>query len=219
MADATSGRAPTSATTDRFDRAAGGKFEGRRAELADAALVTLGDLGFARTSLREIAQNSEFSHGVLHYYFRDKAELITFCVRRYKARCVTRYDELIDEAPSAEALIKGFAEALVGTLVDEPAMHRLWYDLRVQAQFDRDLLATVRDLDGQLERMILRVISRFAELGSRQLVLTPTGTYAAFDGLFEGALHRHAAGDADTLTRLRDEAVTLAYVLTTEESS
>ena len=60
------------------------KFEERRGELADAALQTLGELGYARTSLREIAQNSEFSHGVVHYYFRDKVELITYCVRHYK---------------------------------------------------------------------------------------------------------------------------------------
>ena len=62
---------------DRFERRRVDKFEARRAELADAALATLGELGYARTSLREIAQKTEFSHGVLHYYFRDKNELIT----------------------------------------------------------------------------------------------------------------------------------------------
>ena len=30
-------------------------------------------------------QNSEFSHGVVHYYFDDKLELIIYCVRYYKA--------------------------------------------------------------------------------------------------------------------------------------
>ena len=61
----------------------------RRAELAEAALQTLSTLGYARTSLRDIAQNSVFSHGVLHYYFTDKVDLITACVRQYKARCAT----------------------------------------------------------------------------------------------------------------------------------
>src|SRR6185503_10037661 len=60
---------------DRFQRSRVDKFEARRAELADATLATLGELGYARTSLREIAQKTEFSHGVLHYYFRDKNEL------------------------------------------------------------------------------------------------------------------------------------------------
>src|ERR1700746_433689 len=57
------------------------KFNARRLELAEAALETLGELGYARTSLREIAQKSPFSHGVFHYYFSDKTDLICCCVR------------------------------------------------------------------------------------------------------------------------------------------
>ncbi|HQU02794.1 MAG TPA: TetR family transcriptional regulator, partial [Acetobacteraceae bacterium] len=76
-----------------LERESGGrvdKFVERRRELAQAAVQTLAELGYARTSLREIAQNSAFSHGVLHYYFKDKADLIMCCVRHYKAHCVTR---------------------------------------------------------------------------------------------------------------------------------
>ena len=71
------------------------KLESRRVELAEATLETLAELGYARTSLREIAQNSEFSHGVLHYYFSDKVDLICCGVRYYKAKCVTRYDGVV----------------------------------------------------------------------------------------------------------------------------
>ncbi|MFI5042721.1 MAG: TetR/AcrR family transcriptional regulator, partial [Acidimicrobiales bacterium] len=54
---------------ERVSRRQVDKFAERRTQLADAALQTLAELGYARTSLREIAQNSQFSHGVLHYYF------------------------------------------------------------------------------------------------------------------------------------------------------
>src|SRR4030095_5336769 len=76
------------------------KYDERRTQLAISALATLGELGYARTSLREIANNSEFSHGVVHYYFANKVELITHCVRYYKAQCVTRYDGLVAESTS-----------------------------------------------------------------------------------------------------------------------
>src|SRR6185436_4583449 len=99
------------------------KFAERRAELGEAALQTLSELGYARTSLREIAQNSEFSHGVLHYYFTDKVDLITYCVRKYKAHCVTRYDRIVATARTAEELEAGFAAGLAETLRDEAAMH------------------------------------------------------------------------------------------------
>jgi len=55
-------------------------------------------------SLREIAQNSGFSHGVLHYYFSDKVDLITHCVKRYKAQCILRYDQIVATAGTAQAL-------------------------------------------------------------------------------------------------------------------
>ena len=112
------------------------KFNARRIELAEAALETLGELGFARTSLREIAQNSEFSHGVLHYYFADKTDLITHCVREYKAVCVTRYDEVVATATTAQELAAGFLDKLAETLTGEADLHRLWYDLRNQSMFE-----------------------------------------------------------------------------------
>src|SRR3954451_902722 len=101
------------------------KFEERRRELATAALQTLGELGYARTSLREIAQNSPYSHGVVHYYFADKVELITYCVRQYKAECVQRYDAIVERSAPADVLAADFPDALVTPLVEDAAMHRL----------------------------------------------------------------------------------------------
>ena len=104
---------------DRISRRQVDKFAERRAQLADSALLTLSELGYARTSLREIAQNSEFSHGVLHYYFRDKVDLITHCVREYKARCVKRYDEIVATARTADDLRTSFAAGLAQTMVED----------------------------------------------------------------------------------------------------
>ncbi|WP_377640124.1 TetR/AcrR family transcriptional regulator [Oryzobacter terrae] len=198
---------------DRFDRAGLDKFEARRAELADAALETLGELGVTRTSLREISRRTTFSHGVLHYYFRDKVELITYCVRRYKEHCVTRYDEIVVEATTADELAHLFADALVDTMLVDTAMHRLWYDMRSQALFEAELRATVADLDRQLEEMIWRVVSRYLELRGAPSPLPPASAYAVFDGLFENALVRHAAGDTAAPERLRAGAVWLIGTL------
>jgi len=194
---------------DRFARARVDKFEARRAELADATLATLGELGYARTSLREIAQKTEFTHGVLHYYFRDKIELITYGVRRYKTHCVTRYDEIVAAALSPEEFARRFADALVVTMTEDKLMHRLWYDLRCQAMFDEALLPTVADLDRQLEEMIWRVVSRHAELAATTPAVPSAAAYAVFDGLFENCLMRHLAGDSAAADRLRTQAAWL----------
>ncbi|OYU41547.1 MAG: TetR family transcriptional regulator, partial [Burkholderiales bacterium PBB4] len=154
------------------------KFAERRAELGEAALQTLATLGYARTSLREIAQNSEFSHGVLHYYFSDKTALIVCSVRQYTARCVTRYDQVTASATTAQALADGFVAALGDTLRDEAHMHRLWYDLRSQALFEEAFRADVAEMDKSLESMIWRILSRYAELSGKALLLPASCLYA-----------------------------------------
>ena len=171
------------------------KFAERRDQLAAAALQTLAEHGYVNTSLRDIAQHSEFSHGVLHYYFADKSELITYCVRQYKAECVTRYDAIVATATAADELRAGFGATMAGTLRDDVTMHRLWYDLRNQSLFEEKFRADVTEIDHSLERMIWRIVTRYAELSARDLAVTPAFAYALLDGVFQHALLRHLSGD------------------------
>jgi AcrR family transcriptional regulator len=191
---------------DRIARRQVDKFEERRRELADGALQTLSERGYARTSLREIAQNTEFSHGTLHYYFRDKTDLIMYCVRQYKAQCVLRYDAIVADAASADGLAATFADGLTVTLREDALMHRLWYDLRSQSLFEDAFRADVTEIDDSLERMITRVVDRYAELAQIVPACTSTLAYATFDGMFQRALLRHLAGVDTALDELRDGA-------------
>ncbi len=179
---------------ERISRRQVDKFAERRAQLASAALQTLGELGYARTSLREIAQNSEFSHGVLHYYFSDKEELLTHCVRQYEAECVTRYDELVATAGSGEQLKREFSAAMAQTLRTDAPMHRLWYDLRNQSLFEESFRADVLEIDQRREEMIARVVRRYAEFTGITQAVSPATAYAILDGLFQRALLHHLAG-------------------------
>ena len=180
---------------DRVARRQVDKFAERRAELAAAALQTLAEFGYARTSLRDIAHNSNFSHGVLHYYFSDKIELITYCVRQYKAECVTRYDNIVATAGSAQQLRRGFGAAMAATLRQDAQMHRLWYDLRNQSLFEESFRADVLEIDQHREEMIWRVISRYAKFAGIAVAVSPGVAYAMLDGLFQQALLHHLAGN------------------------
>lgn len=190
-------------TDARGRRRPADKFEDRRRQLADAALRTLATLGYARTSLREIAQNSAFSHGVLHYYFRDKAELITYCVQRFKTQCIERYDAVATHATAADALARDAGDGLAATLESDALMHRLWYDLRSQSMFEESFRLDVAEIDAGLERMIWRIVTTYARLVGREPACTSATAYAAFDGLFQQALLRHLAADPAALDDLR----------------
>ena len=189
------------------------KYDTRRAQLAESALTTLGELGFARTTLRDIAQNSEFSHGVVHYYFANKVELIVHCVRHYKKTCVHRYDDVVELSETAEEMVERFADKLVETLRDEAPMHRLWYDLRTQSMFDEELRADVLEIDQGLEDMVWRVVSRYAELSGSEPAFEPPLCYALLDGVFEKAVLEYLAGRESAMDDLRRRALEVLPVL------
>ncbi|GAA0274664.1 TetR/AcrR family transcriptional regulator [Cryptosporangium japonicum] len=201
------------AATRTARKAPADKYDERRTQLAESALLTLGELGYARSSLREIANNSEFSHGVVHYYFADKLELIIYCVRYYKARCVTRYDAVVADSSTPEQLVEAFAAKLVETILDEAPMHRLWYDLRTQSMFEEGLREAVLMIDRTLEEMIWRVVARYATLSGRDVVTTPAAAYGLLDGVFQRALLGHLTGRADALDDLRDQTRSLLPLL------
>lgn len=191
------------AATQKIPRTRDDKFTERRAELGQAVLQTLGELGYARTSLREIAQNSEFSHGVLHYYFTDKVDLILCSVRQYKAHCVTRYDDVVEKSTSHDELLEGFLHALGETVRTEAPMHRLWYDLRSQALFEAAFREDVAAIDKSLEKMVWRVLSRLAELSGAPVGVPSGVAYALFDGLFQQCLLKHLSGDRKAIAAMQ----------------
>jgi AcrR family transcriptional regulator len=192
-------RSPSGRQSSREERV-----EERRMQLAQSALATLGELGYAKTSLREIAQNSEFTHGVVHYYFADKVELITHCVRLYKAQCINRFDEAVVTSRSATELLDRFADRLVETMTTEAPLHRLWYDLRTQSLFEDSFREDVLEIDRTLQEMIWRVVDRYAELAGVRPLLDPQAAYALFDGLFEKALLGYLSGDDQAATLLAE---------------
>jgi AcrR family transcriptional regulator len=201
MAGTAAPSAPRRSPADKHDE--------RRNQLAESALTTLGELGYARTSLREIAAHSDFSHGVVHYYFADKPELIVYCVRHYKARCVTRYDAVVSDSTTAEGLLDAFSAKLVETLEQEFPMHRLWYDLRTQSMFEEHLREAVLMIDRTLEQMIWRVVSRYAELSGVPVAMTPAAAYGVLDGLFQQALLGYVSGEPGALDALVEQVHSL----------
>jgi len=185
----------------------------RRDQFAESALVTLGELGYARASIGHIVDNSEFSLETVRDFFDDKIDLVVYCVQYYKARCVHRYDGVLADATTPEELIEGFAAKLGETIRDEAPMHRLWYDLRSQSMFEPRLREAVNMINRTLEEMVWRVVDRYAELAGRPLIArNSSAVYGMLDGLFQQTLLAYTDGE-ETLDLLADEVRELMPLL------
>jgi AcrR family transcriptional regulator len=195
--------------TERADRASIDKFAQRRRMLAESALAAIAERGYANTGMRDIAQHSELSHGSLHYYFRDKDDLVALAVWNYKSECARRYDHIVESATSGAELGSRFGDEMAATMRDEASLHRLWYDLRNQALFSDGFRDTIVAIDRLLEDMVWAVVQRYAELEGGEPVVSREMAYALFDGMFQNSLIRFMRGDVAAIEDVRAGAPAL----------
>ncbi len=164
----------------------------KKALIADSALQALQELGFANTSLRDIAARADLSLGMLHYYFEDKAELIAYCVLAYKADFLAYLKSALDGSEGREAVIQRLAEALAASIFNDGPTHRLWYDIRNQALFDPSFRDTVNDIEqGLIEVLAQAWVQAGHDVGAFSPLL-----YSAMDGAFRYLMQQHAMSPA-----------------------
>ncbi|BCH35611.1 TetR family transcriptional regulator [Mesorhizobium sp. L-8-10] len=180
----------------------------KKRELARSAILTLAQLGYANTSLRDIATQSGVSVGVIHYYFEDKIDLISYCVEQYKAEFVARMRLIIDSSTSPDSMVEGFIDGLARTIEEDADAHRLWYDIRTQALFDESFRPTVNEIEGALIGIVRHLLDR---LGAT--AIDPIDAYAALDGRFRYCLQHFVQQDANAVRDFRAALARLFLLL------
>ena len=106
--------------------------------LLDAAEQLFCEHGFEGTSVRDIAASADCNIAAVNYYFGGKDKLYTEVWRRYllvmrDARLASINNVMSQNGgkPQLEDLLRSFADAFIGPLVDESKSHRL---IRIMAR-------------------------------------------------------------------------------------
>lgn len=179
----------------------------KKRELALHALSSLAELGYARTNLRDVAQRSGASLGVIHYYFENKAELIACSIVLYKEGFAREVREVIAAHATPQELANALAAFMEQTVIEQPGLHRLWYDVRAQAQFEPAFQACVQEVEQALQGIFDAL---FARLEAMQVPLSdadPLRLYIILDGWFRHFLQQHLAGDTEAAGALRTQVL------------
>lgn len=171
--------------------------EAKKHEIAQSAISALKTYGYAQTTLRDIAAQSDMSLGMMHYYFDDKEQLLIYCVRLYKRQFVVKLRGALDNATAEDGVIKAFAAALSDTLESDAEVHRLWYDIRSQAMFDPVFQPVVTELEQSMADL-LRGFSKNPDNAKEAELL-----YAQVDGVFRYLLQQVLFGQAASADTMR----------------
>lgn len=169
-----------------------------RNELASHAIVALSELGYARTGLRDIATVSGRSVGALTYYFDDKIDLISYCVRLYKEQFVRQIDAAMGSQNSSTDVMEAVTSAFAWAIEHDANKHRLWYDIRSQALFEEAFRPVVREIEDNLVAMVVRVLTRLGRPADNGETM-----YFLLDGLFRVHLQAVLEGDLEAPRKLK----------------
>ncbi|MRS16303.1 TetR family transcriptional regulator [Enterobacteriaceae bacterium RIT691] len=154
--------------------------EAKKMAIAMSALDALKRMGYANTTMRDIAAVCEMSLGSLTYYFIDKEDLITWCVRLYKTEFIQRISRVADAQLSPQGVIAQLADELARSILEDRATHRLWYDIRNQAMFDPTFLPVVSEIEHSLQQVLSEVLRTLGVIMPHSAALG----YAMLDGVY-----------------------------------
>ncbi|MFL1405908.1 TetR/AcrR family transcriptional regulator [Marinobacter sp. M1N3S26] len=166
------------------------KRQEKKDQIASSALQALQELGYANTSLRDIAEKAGLSLGMLHYYFEDRTALILHCVTAYKTTFISLLREAVGNADGREAIMDALAKGLATTIVEDASTHRLWYDLRSQALFDPTFRPAVRDI----EQALIEIVAMAATRAGKADEVDASLGYAVLDGVFRYQMQNQVTG-------------------------
>lgn len=178
------------------------KRDAKKREIAESSINALKIYGYARTTLRDIAAQTQMPLSSLHYYFEDKDELLVFCVRRYKLKFIELIEHAVSETGDLSEFADAFCEALAQTILDDAELHRLWYDIRNQAMFDETFAPVVEEI----EALLIDTLTPVSEdLETRQRI------FIRLDGAFRFALQQQISGREQSLSDLKKLMIETAF--------
>ena len=175
------------------------KREEKKCQITARAIKALQEVGYANTSLRDIAAQSDMSLGILNYYFEDRSDLIIYCVLIYKHEFVDSMTAALDGATGRNAVIEALSGAFAVSIAKDVMTHRLWYDIRNQALFDE----TFRLVTTEIETMLISVfLQAFVAAGHSKPPMIDV-QYALLDGVFRLLLQNQLNGTKHSLAALK----------------
>ncbi len=158
----------------------------RRTEIIEAFFRTISEKGFARATIREIADRAGCNHGLLHHYFADKQAIIHASVEHavnvYKQDLLEGLNKFESAADQLRFLIPRYLD--IGRLNLE--ISQAWLDLYALSKNEASIKKPVQACFREARDIISEVIARGIRDGEFRKV-NPRMMATVILGSLEGA--------------------------------
>lgn len=158
-----------------------GMEEIRRRQLIDATIASIHEIGFAEASLSRISAKAGVSTGIVHHYFKDKADLLEATLRQLGDRLRDSVVERLKEAKSPVERLLAVIDGNIGPDQFTPQGVSAW--LAFWAQVPKNVrLARVQNII--ISRLHDNLVHALKLMGRRDADDIARVTAALIDGLW-----------------------------------
>lgn len=140
-------------TTTRPRRTQAERREGTIAALVDAAVIALGEIGYAKTTAGEICRRAGVSQGGMFRHFDSRLDLILAAADAVRAR---QFEQFRTGIAALEKITIEDCLVLLRKACRAP-MNAAWYELMVAARTDAELRERLEPLAARFHREILEI--------------------------------------------------------------
>jgi AcrR family transcriptional regulator len=178
----------------------------RRAQIVEAAIETVADVGYANASLSRIAVRLGISKGVISYHFAGKDDLIAEIVSQVLQQARAYMQPRIDEQTTGPEMLRAYIESNLEFMRDNPKQ------LSAVVEIVRAVIAGAKSpFSGNREggvHVLAEQLTRFQASGDFRTDFDPNAMATAIRAVIDAVPGRLAdpAFDIDQYTR---EAVTI----------
>ncbi len=155
-------------------------------QILQAARSILARRGFAGTTVSLVAAEAGVSRGLLHYYFKNKEEMLARVIDENMAASVIKVADLLARSKSATEIADRLVEALQQVFEFDPDFFSLFFEAEAAARQSPALASQLRTLYGNFRRAVQEGLQAAVDRGDIAPPIPAAGLSAILTSIIDG---------------------------------
>ncbi len=154
--------------------------------ILDAVRHIMAVRGYQATTISMIAAEAGVSRGLLHYYFKNKEDMLGRVIEENLEMSVLLVMNLFEHTRSADELAEGLTTALRDVLREDPDFFNLFFEAWSAARSNQGVYERLKRLYSRFRDAMEEGLEEARRRGTVQPTLPSDGLAAVITGLFDG---------------------------------
>ncbi len=155
-------------------------------QILKAARTILARRGYAGTTVSLVAAEAGVSRGLLHYYFKNKEDMLARVIDENMAASVILVEDLLARSRNATEIADRLVEALQQLFKIDPDFFSLFFEAEAAARQSPALASQLRTLYGNFRRAVQKGLQAAIDRGDIAPPIPATGLSAILTSIIDG---------------------------------